>query len=114
MALTILSAVSLVFNVVTTIIFYPSVVETKELLEEVSFSDEMLVLVEEGKLDEVIAQCNERERGRPNDLYVYYYRGLAHYYKGEKLKALPDFQRVIELDPSWTEVVTVYMTTSED
>ena len=107
--LTILSAISLVFNVVATLMFYPSIVDTQELLEEVSFSDEMLILVDENKLDEVVDSCDKRQLTKPNDLYVYYYRGLAKYHKGEKQQALKDFKKVKELDSSWAETVSAYI-----
>lgn len=78
-----------------------SLVEQSE--DSNSFTDQASRLIEEGKEAEVLVLCQEREKKRPKDPNVHWYKGKAHYQLGQYAEALKAIQYTHELAPTWRE-----------
>ena len=85
----------------------------ENLIDEVDFGDEMQVLYESGKIDEVVAQCKVHKKQFPFDVYGFYYCGIAQYAQGNWTAALQDLRRAVEIDPSWEENVADFIKEAE-
>lgn len=78
-----------------------SLVEQSE--DSNSFTDQASRLIEEGKEAEALVLCQEREKKRPKDPNVHWYKGKAHYQLGQYAEALKAIQYTHELAPTWRE-----------
>lgn len=60
-------------------------------------------LLEQDKLDELIAFTRERIATHPKHTYAHWYLALAYYHKGLWHDAMRTFRKVGELEPTWKE-----------
>ncbi len=63
-------------------------------------------LLDAGKEGETLKLVEERERDHPKDVYVHWYRGVAHYRLDHFDDALKSLRVARELEPSWRERFT--------
>ncbi len=72
-------------------------------------------LLDAGKESETLKLVEERERDHPKDVYVYWYRGMAHFQLHHFDEALKAMRQVHEQEPTWREShTTPYITAIEE
>ena len=69
------------------------------------FEQQAGMLHAEGKWEELLALCDEELAQKRNHTYAHWFKGLAHYGAGHSVDAKREFERVLELAPSWKEEV---------
>lgn len=74
---------------------------------DVPFAEHVVMLMDQGKSEEVIALAEERISRFPADSLAHWYLGRASYDVGELDRALACMNKVRELQPSWDESHTV-------
>jgi tetratricopeptide (TPR) repeat protein len=63
-----------------------------------------------GKYEELIAYCHERIKKKPRDAYAFWFLGKAYFHMKDFDKAVENFDKVVEIYPSWkNEWVGPYM-----
>lgn len=67
------------------------------------FREHCQLLLETGRLDELVAYARDRIAKRPNHTYAHWYLGRALYLQQKWTAALASFNEVARLDPSWIE-----------
>lgn len=68
-------------------------------------SEELLYM---GDLENLISHCDNRIDSHPHDPAAYWWKVRAYLAKGESENASILFDKVIEVDPAWTEYVNPY------
>ncbi len=67
------------------------------------FWSEAKALLEQNKLDELMALTKEKITECPNHTYAHWYLGRAYYLQAEWQQAKEEFETVGRLDPTWQE-----------
>jgi cytochrome c-type biogenesis protein CcmH/NrfG len=88
----------------------PQPTSTPESEPREDFREHSQLLLETGRLEELVAYARDRIAKRPNHTYAHWYLGRALYLQQKWSEALAAFNEVARLDPSWIEdSVTPYV-----
>lgn len=71
-----------------------------------SFAGRASALMDAGKLDEVLALCDEHEKIAPKEPYIAWFRGKAYYQQGRFNDALAQMRQAEALAPHWRDQYT--------
>jgi len=67
------------------------------------FTEEAGNYFDEGKIDELLAHCEQKLKNKPNHSYALWYKAKAYYQKGEYAKSIEIFEHLENMEPSWGE-----------
>jgi cytochrome c-type biogenesis protein CcmH/NrfG len=73
------------------------------------FRREGLSLLESGRLDELIAECERKLRRRPDHAYAHWYLGRAYYLQERWREARTEFELLRRISPDWASSIDPYM-----
>lgn len=73
------------------------------------WKEQAIEYFDSGKLDELIAHCQERQKTHVNDAYLYYWQARVYHTRGDKKKASELFAKTLEISPEWTDSLKPYM-----
>lgn len=62
-----------------------------------------------GEIKELLAYCDKFEAKYPNDISIYWYRGIGHYNLGDLEESKMSFEQVTRINPAWTQQVEAYL-----
>ena len=76
-----------------------------------NYADELYM---RNKLDELIEYCSQAQEVYVNDIYVYWFQGLAYFRMEEPVLAKKNFEQVLKINPNWKESVEGYLNEIEN
>jgi cytochrome c-type biogenesis protein CcmH/NrfG len=73
------------------------------------FRTEGLDLLESGRLDELITQCQRKLLDRPNHAYAHWYLGRAYFLQERWHEARTEFEALRRISPDWAGSIEPYI-----
>lgn len=73
------------------------------------FRTEGLKLLESGRLDDLISECQHKLLDRPNHAYAHWYLGRAYFLQERWQDARTEFETLRRISPDWVSSIDPYI-----